>query len=88
MPYDGDEVTEQQNKRGTDIKQKELHKSPAPSSHFRQRTLVASSRTYIHPTTYITCTFSKMGNGYSWGWQNRNSQARHSGAARAWLALW
>jgi hypothetical protein len=67
MPYDGDEVTEQQNKRGTDIKQKELHKSPASSSHFRQRTLVASRRTYIHPTTYVTCTFSKTGNGYSWG---------------------
>jgi hypothetical protein len=65
VPNDDDEVTEQQDQRGTDIKQNELHKSPKSLSHLRQRSLVTGSRAHSHLARHVIYRFMEMGNDYS-----------------------
>jgi hypothetical protein len=71
VPNDGDEVTEQQDQRGTDIKQKELHKSPKSLSRLWQRSLVTGSHSHSHLARQVTYRFMEMGNDYSGRLQNR-----------------
>jgi len=54
VPNDDDEVPKQQGQGGTDIKQKELHKSPKSLSRFWQRSVVAGGRTHSHLARHIT----------------------------------
>ena len=71
VPNDDAEVTEQQDQRGTDIKQNELHKSPKSLSHLRLRSLVTGSRAHSHLARHFTYRFMGMGNDDSGGLQNR-----------------
>jgi hypothetical protein len=70
VPNDDDEVPKQQGQGGTDIKQKELHKSPKSLSRFWQRSVVTGGRTHSHLARHVTWRFMEMRNDYSGGLQN------------------
>jgi hypothetical protein len=82
VPNDDDEVTEQQDQRGTDIKQNELHKSPKSLSHLRQRSLVTGSRAHSHLARHVIYRFMETGNDYSGELQNRKCFGQFLGPRR------